>query len=51
MPSAEAACDGLKVCQQAQAQLEDAIVGVVKAEQQLKENAREVRTTLTVIII
>ncbi|XP_029377252.1 nuclear receptor coactivator 4 isoform X2 [Echeneis naucrates] len=47
MPSAEvAAANGLKQCQQAQAQLEDAISSVAKAEQQLRENAREVRSEL-----
>ncbi|KAI3363563.1 hypothetical protein L3Q82_012172 [Scortum barcoo] len=37
---------GLKQCQQAQDQLEDAINGVMKAEQQLRENTREVRAEL-----
>lgn len=37
---------GLKQCQQAQDQLEDAIGAVMKAEQQLRENAREVRSEL-----
>lgn len=36
------AASGLKQCQQAQDQLEDAIGAVMKAEQQLRENAREV---------
>ncbi|GLD56014.1 nuclear receptor coactivator 4 isoform X1 [Lates japonicus] len=43
MPSSAAeAAGGLKQCQQAQGQLEDAINAVMKAEQQLRENAREV---------
>ncbi|XP_023258394.1 nuclear receptor coactivator 4 isoform X1 [Seriola lalandi dorsalis] len=48
MPSVEAAAaaSGLKQCRQAQGQLEDAINGVTKAEQQLRENAREVRSEL-----
>uniref|UniRef100_A0A3Q3J944 Nuclear receptor coactivator 4 N-terminal domain-containing protein n=1 Tax=Monopterus albus TaxID=43700 RepID=A0A3Q3J944_MONAL len=46
MPSAEVAASGLKQCQQAQDKLEDAINGVLKAEQQLRENAREVRSEL-----
>uniref|UniRef100_A0A4W6CLU6 Nuclear receptor coactivator 4 n=1 Tax=Lates calcarifer TaxID=8187 RepID=A0A4W6CLU6_LATCA len=47
MPSSVAeAAGGLKQCQQAQGQLEDAINTVMKAEQQLRENAREVRTEL-----
>ncbi|XP_026211067.1 nuclear receptor coactivator 4 isoform X2 [Anabas testudineus] len=46
MPSAEATESGLKLCRQAQDQLEDAINGVMKAEQQLRENAREVRAEL-----
>ncbi|XP_076598541.1 nuclear receptor coactivator 4 isoform X2 [Chaetodon auriga] len=46
MPSVEAAMGGLKQCRQAQDQLEDAINGVMKAEQQLRENAREVRAEL-----
>lgn len=33
----------LKMCQQAQDQLQNAINTVVKAEQQLRENTREVR--------
>ncbi|XP_041866207.1 nuclear receptor coactivator 4 isoform X2 [Melanotaenia boesemani] len=37
---------GLNQCQQAQDQLENAINGVMKAEQQLRENAREVRSEL-----
>ncbi|XP_005951401.1 nuclear receptor coactivator 4 isoform X1 [Haplochromis burtoni] len=40
------AVSGLKQCQQAQDQLEDAIGAVMKAEQQLRENAREVRSEL-----
>lgn len=43
MPAAEAATGTLKVCQQAQDQLQNAINTVVKAEQQLRENTREVR--------
>lgn len=43
MPTAEAATGTLKVCQQAQDQLQNAINTVVKAEQQLRENTREVR--------
>ncbi|XP_074531470.1 nuclear receptor coactivator 4 isoform X2 [Halichoeres trimaculatus] len=46
MPSTEAAASGLKQCRQAQEQLEDAISRVTKAEQQLRENAREVRAEL-----
>ncbi|XP_039994537.1 nuclear receptor coactivator 4 isoform X3 [Xiphias gladius] len=46
MPSAEVAASGLRQCQQAQGQLEDAINGVMKAEQQLRENVREVRSEL-----
>nr|XP_033468821.1 nuclear receptor coactivator 4 isoform X4 [Epinephelus lanceolatus] len=50
MPSAEAveaaAVGELKQCQQAQDQLEEAINGVMKAEQQLRENTREVRAEL-----
>ncbi|XP_034537829.1 nuclear receptor coactivator 4 isoform X2 [Notolabrus celidotus] len=46
MPSAEAAVSGLKQCRQAQEQLEDAISRVTKAEQELRENAREVRAEL-----
>ncbi|XP_037638077.1 nuclear receptor coactivator 4 isoform X1 [Sebastes umbrosus] len=47
MPSAEmATAGGLKQCRQAQDQLEDAISGVMKAEQQLRENTREVRAEL-----
>lgn len=46
MPSAEAAASGVILCQQAHDQLEDAITGVMKAEQQLRENAREVRLDL-----
>lgn len=42
MPTAEAATGTLKVCQQAQDQLQNAINTVVKAEQQLRENTREV---------
>ncbi|XP_027131303.1 nuclear receptor coactivator 4 isoform X2 [Larimichthys crocea] len=37
---------GLKQCRQAQDQLEDAISGVMKAEQLLRENTREVRAEL-----
>lgn len=39
----EAAVGTLKMCQQAQDQLQNAINTVVKAEQQLRENTREVR--------
>ncbi|XP_041644760.1 nuclear receptor coactivator 4 isoform X2 [Cheilinus undulatus] len=46
MPTAEAAVSGLKQCRQAQDQLEDAIRGVMKAEQQLRENSRKVRSDL-----
>ncbi|XP_056903116.1 nuclear receptor coactivator 4 isoform X2 [Takifugu flavidus] len=46
MPTAEAATGTLKVCQQAQDQLQNAINTVVKAEQQLRENTREVRLQL-----
>ncbi|XP_047459414.1 nuclear receptor coactivator 4 isoform X2 [Mugil cephalus] len=41
-----AVASGLKQCQQAQDQLEDAISSVTRAEQQLRENAREVRLEL-----
>lgn len=44
MSPVEAAASGLKQCKQAQDQLEDAISGVMKAEQQLRGNAREVST-------
>ncbi|XP_006806941.1 nuclear receptor coactivator 4 [Neolamprologus brichardi] len=40
------AASGFKQCQQAQDQLEDTIGAVMKAEQQLRENAREVRSEL-----
>lgn len=43
MPTVEAAVGTLKMCQQAQDQLQNAINTVVKAEQQLRENTREVR--------
>ncbi|XP_041802873.1 nuclear receptor coactivator 4 isoform X2 [Chelmon rostratus] len=46
MPALEAAAGGLKQCRQAQDQLEDAIDSVMKAEQQLRENTREVRAEL-----
>ncbi|KAM8858733.1 nuclear receptor coactivator 4 isoform 2-T2 [Spinachia spinachia] len=47
MPLAEAAAaGGLKQCRLAQGQLEDAVNGVMKAEQQLRENSREVRLEL-----
>ncbi|XP_067466997.1 nuclear receptor coactivator 4 isoform X1 [Thunnus thynnus] len=46
MPSAEAAASGMKQCLLAQDQLEGAISGVMKAEQQLRDNAREVRAEL-----
>lgn len=42
MLTVEAAAGTLKMCQQAQDQLQNAINTVVKAEQQLKENTREV---------
>ncbi|XP_068597349.1 nuclear receptor coactivator 4 [Brachionichthys hirsutus] len=45
MPSAEAAT-GLYQCRRAQDQLEDAVSSVMKAEQQLRENGREVRAEL-----
>ncbi|XP_060943554.1 nuclear receptor coactivator 4 [Limanda limanda] len=44
--SAEAAAGGVQQCWQAQGQLEDAINSVLKAEQQLRENVREVRAEL-----
>ncbi|XP_047459415.1 nuclear receptor coactivator 4 isoform X3 [Mugil cephalus] len=44
-----AVASGLKQCQQAQDQLEDAISSVTRAEQQLRENAREVRGQFDVI--
>ncbi|XP_005462300.1 nuclear receptor coactivator 4 isoform X1 [Oreochromis niloticus] len=46
MSSEVLAASGLKQCQQAQDQLEDTIGAVIKAEQQLRENAREVRSEL-----
>ncbi|XP_030603324.1 nuclear receptor coactivator 4 isoform X1 [Archocentrus centrarchus] len=46
MLSEEMAASGLKQCQQAQDQLEEAIGAVMKAEQQLRENSREVRLEL-----
>ncbi|KAM9344921.1 nuclear receptor coactivator 4 isoform 2-T2 [Symphorus nematophorus] len=53
MPAVEAAAvagvasgGGLKQCRQAQDQLEDAINSVMNAEQQLRENTREVRAEL-----
>lgn len=52
MPLTEAATvGGLKQCRQAQDQLEDAINGVMKAEQQLRENTREVRTFIFLILV
>lgn len=42
MASEVAAASGMKQVQQAQEQLENAINGVLKAEQQLRENTREV---------
>lgn len=42
MPTVEATVGTLKMCQQAQDQLQNAINTVVKAEQQLRENTREV---------
>uniref|UniRef100_A0A3Q0R4B1 Nuclear receptor coactivator 4 n=1 Tax=Amphilophus citrinellus TaxID=61819 RepID=A0A3Q0R4B1_AMPCI len=41
-PGQAMAASGLKQCQQAQDQLEEAIGAVMKAEQQLRENTREV---------
>ncbi|XP_071369320.1 nuclear receptor coactivator 4, partial [Centroberyx affinis] len=46
MPEAAAAAAGLKQSQLAQDQLEEAISGVMKAEQQLRDNSREVRGQL-----
>ncbi|XP_051251660.1 nuclear receptor coactivator 4 isoform X2 [Dicentrarchus labrax] len=46
MAPVELAAGGVKQCRQAQDQLEDAIDGVMRAEQQLRENAREVRAEL-----
>ncbi|KAM7385957.1 hypothetical protein PAMP_001995 [Pampus punctatissimus] len=46
MPSEEAAASRLKQCLLAQDQLEGAISGVMKVEQQLRDNAREVRAEL-----
>lgn len=46
MCPAGAASSSLRLCQQAQDQLEDAIGSVLKAEQQLRDNAREVRSEL-----
>lgn len=43
MSTVEASVGTLKMCQQAQDQLQNAINTVVKAEQQLRENTREVR--------
>ena len=48
MSSAEAAAGGVKQCRQAQGQLEDAINSVLKAEQQLRDNVREVSTYIIV---
>uniref|UniRef100_A0A3P9PES7 Nuclear receptor coactivator 4 n=1 Tax=Poecilia reticulata TaxID=8081 RepID=A0A3P9PES7_POERE len=42
MSPAGAAVSSMKLCQEAQDQLEDAIGSVLKAEQQLRDNAREV---------
>ncbi|XP_027862106.1 nuclear receptor coactivator 4 isoform X3 [Xiphophorus couchianus] len=46
MSPAGAAVSSMKLCQEAQDQLEDAIGSVLKAEQQLRDNAREVRSEL-----
>uniref|UniRef100_A0A3Q4AZ64 Nuclear receptor coactivator 4 N-terminal domain-containing protein n=1 Tax=Mola mola TaxID=94237 RepID=A0A3Q4AZ64_MOLML len=46
MSSVEASVGSLKLCRQAQDQLQDAINSVAKAEQQLRENTREVRAEL-----
>ncbi|KAM4730190.1 nuclear receptor coactivator 4 isoform 3-T3 [Anableps anableps] len=46
MCPAGAAESSLTLCQEAQDQLEDAIGSVLKAEQQLRDNAREVRSEL-----
>uniref|UniRef100_A0A3B3UMH0 Nuclear receptor coactivator 4 n=1 Tax=Poecilia latipinna TaxID=48699 RepID=A0A3B3UMH0_9TELE len=43
MSPAGAAVSSMKLCQEAQDQLEDAIGSVLKAEQQLRDNAREVK--------
>ncbi|XP_076023713.1 nuclear receptor coactivator 4 isoform X2 [Genypterus blacodes] len=40
------AAGGMKQCRQAQDQLEEAVSGVMKAEQQLRDNARQVRSEL-----
>uniref|UniRef100_A0A3P8TDY7 Nuclear receptor coactivator 4 n=1 Tax=Amphiprion percula TaxID=161767 RepID=A0A3P8TDY7_AMPPE len=49
VPRMPAALSGLKTCQQAQDQLEDAISCVMKAEQQLRDNGRELRGQFDVI--
>ncbi|XP_023183212.1 nuclear receptor coactivator 4 isoform X1 [Xiphophorus maculatus] len=46
MSPAGAAVSSMKLCQEAQDQLEDAIGSVLKAEQQLRDNTREVRSEL-----
>ncbi|KAG7456422.1 hypothetical protein JOB18_034763 [Solea senegalensis] len=46
MPASVEASGGLKLCRQAQTQLEEAVNSVMKAEQQLRENTREVRLEL-----
>lgn len=51
MPSADMVTTGLKQCQQAQDQLEDAISGVMNAEQELRQNAREVRTIILYVCL
>lgn len=50
MPSVEAAASGLKQCLLAQDQLEGAISSVMKAEQQLRDNAREVSIFIILLL-
>ncbi|MEQ2188991.1 hypothetical protein GOODEAATRI_020549 [Goodea atripinnis] len=50
MSPAEAAVSSLKLCLQAQDQLESAIGGVLMAEQQLRENAREVSVYIVLLV-
>lgn len=49
MPMVEATAGTLKVCLQAQDQLQNAINTVVKAEQELRENTREVRNDTLIL--
>lgn len=47
----EASASGFQQCRLAQEQLEDAINAVMKAEQQLRENAREVSAFLPLLLV